>query len=209
MNFSIERLIYIVPAVIIGFTVHEWAHAIVADKLGDTLARQEGRLTLNPLKQIDPLGMLFVVIAGFGWARPVRFVPGELKNESRDRVLISMAGPFSNLVLALITLSLLRLNYQFLPGKLLLSQSFIFTFLIRFSAVNLGLFLFNLIPLPPLDGSHLVFSSFQFSPELEQKITTYGGIALFILIILESQSGYDILPIGKFVNLVIGLFFSN
>lgn len=96
MNFDYFWLFRSLPAVIIGLTVHELAHAYTAYKLGDMTAKNDGRLTLNPLKHIDPLGFILIVIAGFGWAKPVSFNPDNLKNKHRDEILISLAGPFSN-----------------------------------------------------------------------------------------------------------------
>ena len=100
MDFA--EMIKIIPAAIIGLTVHEFAHAFTAYKLGDDTAKNDGRITLNPLKHIDWLGLLLIVIAGFGWAKPVMFNPEKLKNKHRDEILISISGPISNFLLAII-----------------------------------------------------------------------------------------------------------
>ena len=100
MNFDLFWLLKSLPAVVIGLTVHELAHALMAYFLGDMTAKNDGRLTLNPLKHIDPLGFILIVIAGFGWAKPVNFNPANLRNKHRDEILISLAGPFSNFLLA-------------------------------------------------------------------------------------------------------------
>ncbi|WP_319560296.1 site-2 protease family protein [Marispirochaeta sp.] len=93
MGSNIDTMIYMLPAVLIGLTLHEFSHAYVAMLLGDTTAKNDGRITLNPLKHIDPLGMIVLLIAGFGWAKPVKFDPTNLKHPKRDRMLISVAGP--------------------------------------------------------------------------------------------------------------------
>lgn len=108
MNFDLFWLLKSLPAVVIGLTVHELAHALMAYFLGDMTAKNDGRLTLNPLKHIDPLGFILIVIAGFGWAKPVNFNPANLRNKHRDEILISLAGPFSNFLLAVLFLVIAR-----------------------------------------------------------------------------------------------------
>lgn len=114
MNIDYLWLLKTIPAVIIGLTIHELAHAYTAYKLGDMTAKNDGRLTFNPLKHIDPLGFILIVIAGFGWAKPVGFNPDNLKNKHRDEILISLAGPFSNFLLAILFLIVARALF-FLP----------------------------------------------------------------------------------------------
>jgi Zn-dependent protease len=114
MDFSIERILYSMPAVIAGLSVHEFSHAYMAMKLGDSTARDEGRVSLNPLRHLDPLGFLFIVLVGFGWAKPVRFNPENLKHKKRDRILIALAGPLSNFVLGAVALLALKLLLTFI-----------------------------------------------------------------------------------------------
>ena len=104
MGLDLNEMLKIVPAAVIGLTVHEFSHAFAAYKLGDSTAKDDGRLTLNPLKHIDWLGFFLIVIAGFGWAKPVIFNPDNLKNKHRDEIIISVAGPLSNFVLAVLFL---------------------------------------------------------------------------------------------------------
>jgi Zn-dependent protease len=99
---NLTETLEIIPAAVIGLTVHEFSHAYAAYLLGDSTAKELGRVTLNPLKHIDWMGFFLIVIAGFGWAKPVTFNPDNLKNKHRDEILISIAGPFSNFILALV-----------------------------------------------------------------------------------------------------------
>ena len=153
------------PAILIALSVHECAHAWAAYKLGDPTAKNFGRLTINPLKHLDPLGVLCMIEARFGWARPVPVNSRNLKNPKRDMVLVSLAGPAANIVLAFIGLLVLRILQVFLLPALspVSLGSFgtgaivmLLEFLVLFCMLNAGLAIFNLLPIPPLDGSHLL-----------------------------------------------------
>ncbi|MCX6230381.1 MAG: site-2 protease family protein [Bacteroidetes bacterium] len=187
-----EHIIVVLPAIIIGLTFHEYMHAKVAHLLGDDTAFLQGRVTINPFKHIDWFGFMFLLFAGFGWAKPVSFNPEKLKNPRRDEMLIAVAAPFANLMLAIFFAFLLKLlgYFMFVDGYLLLM-------IIYCISINYGLFFFNLIPIPPLDGSHLLVKSLKFSKENETLIFKYGSIVLLALVIIDSQTSFDILPIGK------------
>jgi Zn-dependent protease len=195
------------PAVIIGLSVHEFSHAFMAMNLGDSTAKDEGRVSLNPLRHLDPLGFLFIVLVGFGWAKPVRFNPENLKHKKRDRILIALAGPLSNLALgtaALLVLKLLVTHIQVSDGSL---ADIGLNLLLYFGYINFGLFVFNMIPLPPLDGSHVLLQGINLSPAIEQRVVQYGSYALFAIILAENRLNIDLLPIGRAVNTLVGLFF--
>jgi len=203
-NFNILGMLKVLPAVIIGLTVHEYAHAYMAYKLGDQTAKDMGRMTFNPIKHIDPLGFLFIVIAGFGWAKPVLINPESLKNKHRDEILISLAGPFANLALGILIFLLARLLYFFdflaytAEGKLVIQ------WLLLGGIINFGLFVFNLIPLPPLDGSHLYLTYLKKKNEaLFQSFYKYGSLILLGIVIFESQSKMTILPVHAIIDLII------
>lgn len=207
MNFNWTNILYSLPGVIIGLTVHEFSHAFVADKLGDGTARAQGRLTLNPFYHIDPIGMVFILLAGFGWAKPVQFDMRNLKSPKRDRILIALAGPFSNLILGVVFLFVIKLTFDtldFLPETLYV---ILFRLLFSISVINLGLFIFNMLPIPPLDGSHVFLSGLNLSSAVERKITQYGTLALFAIITLENIIDIDLLPIGTFTHWVVSLVF--
>ena len=207
MNFNWTNILYSLPGIIIGLTVHEFSHAFVADKLGDGTARAQGRLTLNPFYHIDPIGMIFILFAGFGWAKPVQFDMRNLKSPKRDRILIALAGPLSNLILGIVFLFIIKLFFSFLyflPEALYIS---LFRLLFYISVINLGLFIFNMLPIPPLDGSHVFLSGLNLSNEVERKITQYGTLTLFAVIIIENIIDIDLLPIGTFTHWVVSLVF--
>lgn len=209
MNFDWTNMLYSLPGVIIGLTVHEFSHAFVAAKLGDDTARAQERVTLNPFYHIDPLGMIFILFAGFGWAKPVQFNMRKLKSPKRDRILIALAGPLSNLILGILFLFVIKLFFAFsyfLPETLYI---ILFRLLFYTSVINLGLFIFNMLPIPPLDGSHVFLSGLNLSGEVERNITKYGALTLFVVIIIENRLNIDLLPIGTFTNWVVNLFFSK
>ncbi len=161
MGIEISSLLASALAVIIGIVVHESSHALAAYVLGDATARQRGRISLNPLKHIDPFGTvllpLLMIAAGgpvFAFAKPVPVYLDNLKRPKRDEVLVSLAGPASNILLACIGALLLRLLAHNLAYNPL--ASFVLEFCLTFISVNLSLAFFNLIPLPPLDGSSVL-----------------------------------------------------
>jgi len=212
-----QNMLYSLPGIIVGLTLHEYCHALAAYKLGDHTAREMGRLSFNPLKHIDLLGFLFIIIAGFGWAKPVMFRPENLSNPRRDKAIIAAAGPLSNLILALIFIALIRGWYALFPiavssGDLLYRIFFTRPFLgfiavLSYGAmINLGLFIFNLFPLPPLDGSHIVFSGLNLTAETEHRIMKIGAPLLFIIIIIQNRTDITILPIGKLVSAIFYFF---
>ena len=159
------HLLLSLPTILIALSVHECAHAWAAYKLGDSTAKNFGRMTINPLKHLDPLGVLCMIVAGFGWARPVPVNSRNLRNPKKDMVLISLAGPASNIVLAFIGLLILRiLQVLVLPALSAAAIgafgvdaiAMLLQFLMLFCMLNAGLAIFNLLPIPPLDGSHLL-----------------------------------------------------
>ena len=209
MNIDYLWLLKTIPAVIIGLTIHELAHAYTAYKLGDMTAKNDGRLTFNPLKHIDPLGFILIVIAGFGWAKPVGFNPDNLKNKHRDEILISLAGPFSNFLLAILFLIVAR-GLFFLPyfhgtptGLVVVNL------LVLWAVINFGLFVFNLIPIPPLDGSH-VYTTFlkEINPKLLQNMYMYGTWGLLLIILIQSNTKIEILPLAPLIKGITNSFIS-
>ena len=151
---AVQMLLLMVPGLLLAVTVHEVAHGWVADRLGDPTARLAGRLTLNPLPHIDPLGALAFVLAGFGWARPVPVDARNLRRPVRDMACVAVAGPLSNFALAFVGLVLLVLTSRLVESPFVARPvagmlRYVYTF-------NLGLAIFNLIPLPPLDGGHFL-----------------------------------------------------
>jgi len=206
---DLQRILYYLPGVILGLTVHEFCHAFCAYKLGDNTARDQGRLTLNPLKHIDIIGFLFLIFAGFGWAKPVEFNPENLRNYRRDKALIAAAGPLSNLVLGILLCFVLKASISYFsgndaaPGNI---TNHLLIILYVAASINFGLFVFNLLPIPPLDGSHIVFSGLNFGIETENKIRKIGLPVLFLILIAQNYFKITILPIGFVINWLMGLF---
>jgi Zn-dependent protease len=189
----LQRLILQIPALLLAVTVHELAHALVADRLGDPTARRLGRITLNPLPHIDPLGALAFVIAGFGWAKPVPVNAFNLRHPVRDMAFVAAAGPLSNFLVAFCGLVALALTNRlvelpFVRTPLLGMLLYVYLF-------NLGLGIFNLIPLPPLDGGHFLpyflprGSRWTLLHQLEQ----YGPFIL-ILLVMSGATRYVMSP---------------
>jgi len=208
MAFDITQTLEIIPAAIIGLTVHEFSHAYMAYKLGDATAKEDGRVSLNPLKHIDWLGFFLIIIAGFGWAKPVMFNPENLKNKHRDEILISLAGPFSNFLLSILFFGVARVLYA-IPS-MPVSEMGIFTInlLVIWGIINLGLFVFNLIPIPPLDGSHLYITFLQDNnPQLMTVLYKYGTIGLLVVIVAENQLNINILHLSDFIDFFSGWMF--
>lgn len=198
-HFDFLATIQMLPAIIIGLTVHEFAHAYMAYRCGDYTARDLGRLSLNPLKHIDPLGFALIVLVGFGWAKPVAFNEYNLRNKDSDVIKIAAAGPLSNAVLAVIFSGIIVLMVRYVPETTLDTHSFFVGMLYYGVFLNWGLFVFNLIPLPPLDGSHVFLGNCKNHPSY-MSLEKWGTIGLFAILLLESQTGLDILPITPVIN---------
>jgi Zn-dependent protease len=191
-GLNIEHILVVLPAIILGLTFHEYMHAKVAHLLGDDTAYLQGRVTVNPLKHIDLFGFMLLLVAGFGWAKPVSFNPEKLKNPRRDEMLIAVAGPVANLILAITVALLLKVLSFFM-----VLEGYFLLILIYCISINYGLFFFNMLPIPPLDGSHLIVKSLKINKEKEATFFKYGTIALLLIVIIDSQTSFDILPIGK------------
>jgi len=197
-----ESTLYALPGIILGLTVHEYSHALCAWKLGDNTARDQGRLTLNPLRHIDIIGFIFILIAGFGWAKPVQFNPENLRNYRRDKALIAAAGPLSNLILGILITLGLKVFINHMGAENAVAHK-IFSLLVYSASVNVGLFIFNLLPIPPLDGSHIVFSGLNLKPEIENWIRKIGMPVLIIILLVQNYANITIIPISDWIAAII------
>jgi Zn-dependent protease len=190
----LQSLVLKIPALLLAVTLHEVAHGWVADRLGDPTARRAGRLTLNPLPHIDPFGALAFILAGFGWAKPVPVNPRNLRHPVRDMAVVGLAGPVSNFLVAFIALVLLQLVARGGAGLPLVAAP-LFGVLRWVYLYNLALGIFNLIPLPPLDGGHfLPYLVPRASWSLLRQLEQYGPILLLILVV-SGATGYIVGPV--------------
>jgi len=199
-SFDLVRILKYLPGIIIGLTVHEYCHALVAHMCGDSTSKKQGRVTLNPLKHIDPLGFIMLIVAGFGWAKPVQFNEQNLRNPESDVIKIALAGPLSNAVVAIIlsiVFSLLSRTVPVYHSSWMRIVSEIFLYAIY---INWGLFIFNLIPLPPLDGSHVLLHQFRRFPALYEGLYKYGSWVLFILVIATVITKVNLFPIWPVIK---------
>ena len=177
--FDLSFLIISLPILLVTITIHEFAHAKVADMLGDPTPRLAGRLTLNPISHIDPIGFLMLILVRFGWVKPVPINPYNFSDPKRGSLLVSLAGPLSNFLFAWV----LAILYRTLPiSSGVVSQVISYTIWI-----NLALAVFNLIPIPPLDGSHIL--EFFLPPhqmEFMYRLQQFGFLILIFILLFGS-----------------------
>lgn len=189
--------IYFIIALVVAVTVHEFAHAWMATFLGDPTARMQGRLSLNPLKHLDPVGTIMLFMAGIGWGKPVPYDPRHLKKPLRDGALIALAGPLSNLLVVFVLAVPFRMLISFADP-----YSFSITLLETVITLNLVLMIFNLMPIPPLDGSKVVFSILppRFHPIL-YRYRNYGYGVLILVLLSPHLFGISVL--GRVISPVV------
>ena len=201
-----EIIILLIPALVFSLSFHEFAHAWMAYRLGDNTAARLGRLTLNPISHLDPIGSLALLLMGFGWAKPVPVDPRYLENPKKDMVKVAAAGPISNIILAIVAALVLRLLFS---TDLLTNN--IKTFFIIFMQINITLAVFNLLPVSPLDGSQILtpFLEKHFGFDLVWKMQVYGPRVLFSIIIFSMVTDIHIFSfiINPIFNFFIYIFF--
>ena len=199
-----------VIAILLALSFHEWAHGYAAFRLGDPTAKYEGRLTLNPIAHLDPIGTLLFLTVGFGWGKPVPINPRYFRHYHRDTAIVSLAGPASNLVLAIISFGLIAV---FIPNGLSAQEvqfpasagpflPFLHELLMTSLIVNLVLMAFNLLPIAPLDGSKILaaFIPLKFSDQYED-FMRFGPFILLGLLILGRSAGFD--PLSTWIHMII------
>ncbi len=201
-NFDFIDMLIRIPGLLLGFVFHEFAHAKMADLLGDPTPRSQGRITLDPRSHIDIIGFICMLIAGFGWAKPVMTSPRYYKKPRRDDILVSIAGPFINLIIAVVFLFIMKvflISGAFTQNEALWNS--IYSMIGVAASMNVVLFVLNMIPFPMFDGYHVISNIFntwryRFFNLLEQY-----GMFIFILLAISGVLGRILSPI---VNVVYG-----
>lgn len=215
---ALLALVLSIPGVIIAMTFHEFAHAWMADKLGDDTPRRQGRLTLNPFKHMEPIGMLMLLFAGFGWGRPVEINSNNFNRTisiRKGNALVALAGPAINLILAIV----FSIIYAFIlafGGTFILTQTgqIISSIIVYIISMNVGLGVFNLIPLPPLDGSKILVALLPVNARNWFESHERMLYIAFIILWITPLATLVISPIIKLINagllnliaLIVGLF---
>jgi Zn-dependent protease len=193
---SNPTLFIIVAAIlIISLTIHEFAHALAADKLGDSTPRYMGRLTLNPMAHLDPMGSLMILLLGFGWGKPVMVNSQNFKNPRKDSSIVAFAGPLSNILLA----ALLSIIFHFAPFN-----AFVASLLHVLILFNLRLAFFNLLPVHPLDGFNVVYGLLPLNLAWQWQDTARYGIFILLILIATSSIGFFVTPLVDFSLRLLG-----
>lgn len=194
LGLSLPLIITRVITLVIAFSFHEFSHAAVANAFGDDTAKRAGRLTLNPIAHLDLFGTLLLIVAGFGWAKPVPVNPYQLQRKSPAALMwVSLAGPMSNFLLAILAAIPLRFEWVAYTGLTSEGLPTLYEFLFYFIVINLSLMLFNLIPIAPLDGEKI--AEYVLPPswgKALEKIAAYGPMVLMLVFFIGPRVGLDI-----------------
>lgn len=191
----LTTLIAGLPGIVIAMVIHEYSHARMADLLGDYTPRMQGRLTLNPAAHVDPIGLFMLLIVHFGWAKPVQINPMNFSNPRRDDILVSLAGSASNLITAFVALIILvllaKFDFPFSEGLLV-----VFNLIIVY---NINFAIFNMLPIPPLDGSHILRNLLPYEmARVYEQLERYSFIFLIIILATPVLS-YIFVPLQRFI----------
>ncbi len=203
-KLSFQEIIILIPILLLSLSVHEFSHGMVSTLLGDSTPGRDGRLTLNPLRHLDLFGTLMLLTAGFGWAKPVRIDINSYKNKYSGLVLTSLAGPLSNLLIAVLFTFFLRLIVVNDAFKFMQTESVI-NIIQYVMIINILLFIFNMIPIPPLDGSRIITALFNRNREFVQNYNRYGVYVLLALLMMDRFFNIDILPISRIMSSILHL----
>lgn len=195
-------LLYVAVALVVAATVHEFAHAYVADRLGDPTPRSQGRLTLNPLAHLDLVGSLLILVVGFGWAKPVQINPMNFRDWRRDTIMVAAAGPLANITL------LFMLGVPYKLGLVDFGGSAANEVLLTTIRINAMLAVFNLIPVPPLDGSKILIGLLPPAQAVSYaRLQPYGVLILLLLAFTNLLSVFLVTPIRWLVAQATGTGF--
>lgn len=200
-NLSFDQIIILIPVFLFALTIHEFSHGYVASLCGDPTAKMQGRLTLNPITHLDPMGAIALFLIGFGWAKPIPVDPRNFRKPKRDMILVALAGPGSNLLVmffCFMGLMVFPTIRHMIPGFMQQPLSLMLQWSIY---INSLLAIFNMIPIPPLDGSKVLMGVLP--PKQARMIASLERYGFFIIIILAFTG-----VLGKFIHLMQGVLFS-
>ena len=204
----VENLLLLIPPILLAITFHEYAHGWMALKFGDPTAKMLGRLSLNPLVHLDPIGTLMLFIVHFGWAKPVPVDPRYFSDPKRQMIWVALAGPIANMILAFIS-GILIIGFSS-SNLMFNSQTAFFANMLVYSLqINLALAIFNMLPIPPLDGSKILRGLLPYRYEyISNTLEQFGPWILFSLILIGMMSGFSLfwLFMSPFVRFFSSLF---
>ena len=184
LSYIVQRL-YIIPGILIGLSVHEYGHAKAAQLCGDRTSEYMGRVSLDPRAHIDPVGLISLLLLGFGWGRPVMVDPRNYRHPRRDSIIVGLAGVFNNFITAIVFAFVYRFAFQLLPASFAASTfgQVIMTMLLQIVVINISLMLFNLLPIPPLDGFGVFCAIFNlYGTKFYWYARRYGMVILILLL---------------------------
>ncbi|MCF0231909.1 MAG: site-2 protease family protein, partial [Enterococcus sp.] len=181
LDFDTARMLLGLPALVVAIVCHEYAHAQVATWLGDDTPAMQGRLSLNPLVHLDLLGAIALFLVGFGWAKPVQINIGAFRHRKRDEILVALAGPFANLIMAFIATAILVIGSQVFGHHF---DRAWFTMLQLMVMYNIGFAIFNLLPIPPLDGATIITAFLPWN--LRMRLRNFTWVSLIVLLVIAN-----------------------
>lgn len=199
-SFDLQATLLTLPGLILALTLHEYAHAKVSDRLGDPTPSAQGRLTLNPLAHMDPVGTVFLIFAGFGWGKPVEIDGRYYRNPARDTMLVALAGPVSNFIQSIVWFFVYGALVTFAPIESSYALAMLTSMVLYAGLINVSLGVFNLLPLPPLDGSKILrYFLHGNAREFLYTLERYSTLILMVLF-MTNLTGKIISPIINWIT---------
>ena len=209
MTSYLIGLVLSIPGLLLALSMHEFAHGYAAYKMGDNTAKYSGRLSINPLDHLDPIGTLCLLLFRFGWAKPVPINPYNFKNHRKGIIIVSLAGPLMNFLLALLSAFAIEIFNSFVPASKI-SEFFVIV-LYYSELLNVGLMVFNLIPIPPLDGSKVLLELLPYRYKgIFYRMERYSTLLLLLLLFANRNTFFLSriqFAVLSFINMIVGLIF--